>query len=82
MSVRFLLVFADCIAGSHLSLSLSLPLSPPIVSLIYFLFPSLSLSFSSPQKHRIGDKWNHVKVEYVGFDGLFEMDLLEDEILE
>jgi hypothetical protein len=27
-------------------------------------------------------KWNQVKVQYVGFDGLFDLDLLEDEILE
>ena len=26
--------------------------------------------------------WNQVKVEYVGFDGLFDLDVLEDEILE
>jgi hypothetical protein len=46
---------------------------------------SLLLSFFSffPQKkHRVGDKWNHVKVEYIGFDGLFQVDLLKDEILE
>ena len=33
-------------------------------------------------KNRTTNQWNHVKVEYVGYEGIFDLDLLKDEILE
>jgi hypothetical protein len=42
----------------------------------FFLLPSFNF------ENRTTNQWNNVKVEYVGFGGIYDLDLLKDEILE
>jgi len=44
---------------------------------LFFLLPPLLIV-----KNRTPNQWNNVKVQYVGFEGIYDLDLLQDEILE